>query len=138
VIIEGGSSAAALCDIKGQVVGVCKVAWPGNRCNIATEIHVLVLALRNTFRSRRSARAPKSVSKAEIQNSKFISPSSFKGPPLWWDRGSFLRFGSTSSCCEGLEPRRDARLCDTMGCSIQGFNGMIGRGQKRQTDRQRS
>jgi hypothetical protein len=95
---EPGSSGSALCDCQGRVVGLHKAKRPEEKCNVATEMHYIALALRNTLGSWRSTLPAKRLSQAEIQELKshglvpkcnsdvFISPASFWVAALWFYR----------------------------------------------------
>jgi hypothetical protein len=97
---ECGASGSALCDCEGRVVGLHKARRPQDKCYVATGMHYVALALRNTLGSWRSTLPAKRLSQAEIQELKdhgleptgnpnvFISPASSGVTALWFYRAN--------------------------------------------------
>jgi hypothetical protein len=80
-----GSSGSALCDCQGQAVALHSARREEDHCHVATGMHYIALALRNTFGSERSGKAANGL-KSIVNPDVFISPASLHVTPLWFDR----------------------------------------------------
>jgi hypothetical protein len=95
---EYGSSGSALCDRQGRAVALHSAMREEDHCHVATGMHYIAVALRNTFGSGRSAKSAKGLSNAELNELEnnglkstanpdvFISPASLHVTPLWFYR----------------------------------------------------